>query len=273
MRHASAAASLCLAAALALTACDSGTASTSTTTSGTGTTPAATNDAAGTDDTAPDATASAADDAAPADAPTTTTAPATTDPRVIMARAAEELKALNLPATAINIDDTAPAFSLPDATGTTVALADLLAKGPVVVTFYRGGWCPYCNRSLKEFQDRLTDITAAGATLVAISPETPDNALSTAEKSALQFAVLSDASNAVAKQFGIVFPMNSDLVTVYRGFGVDLEAHNNDPAWTLPLPATYVIDTAGVVRYAYLNEDYTQRATPDEVLAVLKTLN
>jgi peroxiredoxin len=161
---------------------------------------------------------------------------------------------------------------LPDATGTKVSLSALLAKGPVVLAFYRGGWCPYCSTELRALQARLAEFNAAGATLVAVSPQTPDASLSTAEKLNLAFPVLSDEGNQVAESFGLVFSLPEALREVYLGFGLDLPTANGDDTFRLPIPATYVIRADGTVAWRFADADYTKRAEPDDVLAALVTL-
>lgn len=172
----------------------------------------------------------------------------------------------------VGVDAQAPGFDLPDATGNTVDLAVLLQQGPVVLTFYRGGWCPYCNIELRALQAALPDIQELGASLVAISPQTPDQSLTTAEKNELEFSVLSDVGNKVAKDFGLVFALPESLRPVYANFGIDLPAHNGDDSFELPVPATYVIDQDGIVQFAFVNADYRQRAEPSEIIASLKNL-
>ncbi len=172
---------------------------------------------------------------------------------------------------AVNVGDTAPGFTLPNASGTDVTLGSLLAQGPVIVLWYRGGWCPYCNLTLRAYQERLDEINALGATLVAISPELPDNALSTKEKNALKFEVLTDVNNRVAKRYGVVFDLTEGVHESYNtSFGLD--AHNGQSSGELPLGATYVIDTDGRVTYAFLHEDYRERAEPSEVLDALRAV-
>lgn len=160
-------------------------------------------------------------------------------------------------------------FELPDAMGAIVRSADLRAKGPLLIAFYRGQWCPYCNLELKALQARLGDITAKGATLVAISPQTPDNSLSTKEKHDLQFPVLSDKGNQVARQFGLVFTLDESLKPIYQAFGVDLMAHNGDGSFELPVPATYLIGKDGMVLEAYVNTDYRERLEPETAIGWL----
>jgi peroxiredoxin len=173
---------------------------------------------------------------------------------------------------ALGVGDEAPAFRLPDVGGAEVALADLLAAGPVVVTFYRGAWCPYCNTELRSLQAVLPQIEAEGARLVAISPQTPDGSLSMKEKQDLAFPVLSDVGNTIARQYGIVFAVGEEVAERYRMSGIDLEASNGDASYELPIPATYVIGTDGVIRYAFVEADYTVRAEPSAVLDALRAL-
>lgn len=170
---------------------------------------------------------------------------------------------------ALNVGDKAPDFTLPNAVGEAVTLNELLRDGPVVITWYRGGWCPYCNIHLKGFQDLLPQFTAVGAQLVAISPETPDNSLDTKQKSDLAFHVLSDDGNAVARRFNIAYQLGAPLRS---RFGEMLQEYNGDASGELPLAATYVVDTDGTITYAYLNEDYRERAEPSDVLAAVRKL-
>jgi len=172
-------------------------------------------------------------------------------------------------AGAVGVGDRAPAFRLPDAHGRDVALGALLADGPVVLVFYRGAWCPYCNLQLAAFQAALPDIRAAGATLVAVSPQTPDQSLTLAEQRALEFHVLSDAGNATARAYGLVFTQSEATTAALHGLGVDLADFNGDDTNTLPAPSVYVIGHDGVIRFAAVSGDYRWRVGPDEVLAAL----
>jgi len=181
------------------------------------------------------------------------------------------LAASNLASRALKVGDSAPDFKLPDVHGELVQLHSLLRGGPVVVVFYRGGWCPYCNLHLRGFQRRLTEIRELGAQVVAISPQLPDNSLSTQEKNQLAFAVLSDVGNNVAREFGIVFELSNDLLALYREFGHALEEANGESGnKELPLPATFLIDRNGIVRLAHVDVDYTRRLDPDDVIGSLK---
>jgi peroxiredoxin len=189
--------------------------------------------------------------------------------QAIMQRHIDRLRSGAL-ARMLKAGDRAPAIVLINAKGETVDVAALLKKGPVIVTFYRGGWCPYCNLELKAYQEVLPEIMAAGATLVAISPEKPDDTLSTTEKNALAFEVLSDVGQKVGRAFGLVYDFTDELKTAYQGFKLDIPDHNGAPGeWALPVSATYVIDRNGMIIYAYTDPDYRDRADPREVLKVL----
>jgi peroxiredoxin len=193
------------------------------------------------------------------------------DRRAIMDRHIQYLTETGFARRARQVGDQAPAIILPDARGKTFDIATLLVKGPVVVTFYRGGWCPYCNLELKAYQNALPRIVAAGASLVAISPEKPDDTVSTAEKNALTFPVLSDVGQSVGKAFGIVYTFTNELRAAYDGFNLDIPAKNGMPDdWSLPLSATYVIGVDGVILFADIGVDYRDRADPLEVLDILE---
>lgn len=170
---------------------------------------------------------------------------------------------------ALNVGDTAPNFTLQNALGGETSLAENLEKGPVVLVWYRGGWCPYCNINLHYLQEELPNFKAEGASLIAISPELPDQSISTAEKHELEFEVLSDIGNQVAKQYGVVFKLTDEVAEIYNNkFG--LNEHNGDTSNELPLAATYIINTNGVIEYAFLDIDYRNRAEPSEITEFLK---
>lgn len=193
-----------------------------------------------------------------------------TERQAVMQRHIDELRSGTLPHTMLKAGDNAPEIVLENAKGATVDVGTLLKKGPVIVTFYRGGWCPYCNLELKAYQQILPEITAAGASLVAISPEKPDDTLSTAEKNALSFEVLSDVGQKVGRAFGLVYEFTEELKSAYHGFNLDIPARNGAPGeWALPISATYVIDHSGSIIYAYTDVDYRDRADPRDVLNVL----
>ena len=190
----------------------------------------------------------------------------------VMMLATKNLSESGLGDNTPKVSEKLPSFSLPNQTGVIVNLSDLLAKGPVVLTFYRGGWCPYCNMELKAYQDQLANINAANATLVAITPELPDASLSTIEKNELGFEVLSDVNADYSKSLDLVFSLPEELRPIYLSFGIDLEKHNGTGQFGLPLAATFVIAQDGTIASASVGTDYTQRQEPSEVVKVLKTL-
>ncbi len=160
-------------------------------------------------------------------------------------------------------------FVLPDARGATVSLASVRSRGPVVLSFYRGAWCPYCNLELQAWQRHLPALQARGASFAAISPQLPDASLTLAQKHALGYPVLSDVGNGVARQFGLVYTLDESLRPVYEQFGIDLPASNGDSTFELPVPATYLIGRDGIVAGAWIDADYRKRAEPSAVLARL----
>lgn len=161
-------------------------------------------------------------------------------------------------------------FELPDAMGKRVRSSTLRAQGALLISFYRGHWCPYCNLALKALQERLADINALGAQLVAISPQTPEHSLATQQKHELKFPVLSDPGNKVAKQFGLVYTLDASLKPIYEAFGIDLVAHNGDSNFELPIPATYLVGEDGMVLESFLEVDYRKRLAPETALAWLE---
>src|SRR4029077_12483011 len=190
--------------------------------------------------------------------------------QAIMQRHIDQLRRGAIAHTILKVGDRAPTIVLKNAKGETIDVSMLLKKGPVIVTFYRGGWCPYCNLELKAYQEILSQITAAGASLVAISSEKPDDTLSTAEKNALAFEVLSDVGQKVGRAFGLIYEFSDELKTAYAGFNLDIPARNGTPGeWALPVSATYVIDRDGVIVYAYTDPDYRDRADPRDLISVL----
>ena len=193
--------------------------------------------------------------------------------RAIMQRAGQELAESGRADRSLTVGAQAPRFNLPTASGQTLALDDLLTDGPVVLTFYRGAWCPYCNIALRSLQKHHEAITARGARLVAVSPQIPDESLTLTEKHDLAFDVLSDIGSDTAKQSGLAFDLPDDLAAVYAKLGFDLQRVNDGHPRTLPLPATYVIDRDGVIRWSFVNTDYTTRAEPADILAALDAMH
>jgi peroxiredoxin len=189
-----------------------------------------------------------------------------------MHRATADLIASGKALSAKKAGDKAPEFALKDPDGKVVSSADLLTKGPLVVSFYRGVWCPYCNLDLQALQAASPQIEAKGASIVAISPQTAPNSRKSYRDNKLTFPILSDEKSRVAAAFGLRFSLPDYLVELYKGFKNDLPAFNDDPAWVLPMPARYVIGADGVIVYAEVNPDYTQRPDPSELLPVLDKL-
>ncbi len=181
----------------------------------------------------------------------------------------QAVAAMGVMQTALQPGAAATDFTLTDARDRPVTLSALLRDGPVVLTWYRGGWCPYCNIQLRAYQEILPEITALGARLVAVSPELPDNTLSTVEKNSLAFTVLSDPGNDVADRFGIAYTLPDALIEAFKG-RLDLPALNGDDSWRLPLAVTYIINTDGTVRRAFIDPDYRRRAEPADILAALR---
>ena len=185
----------------------------------------------------------------------------------------EELRADFALASAVGADEAAPDFALPNAAGKSIVLKELLRSGPVILTFYRGGWCPYCNIQLRAYQSVLPQISASGARLVAISPQLPDNSLDTANKNALTFDVLSDTRNEVARSYGLVYSLPEELRAALRSNNKALPSINGDQSWELPVPATYVIARDQHVALAYIEVDYRKRLEPEALLTCLKSLS
>ena len=176
-------------------------------------------------------------------------------------------------APGLAVGDRAPAFTLPDALGRSVSLADLLADGPAVVTFYRGEWCPYCNLQLRALQAALPAIRELGASLVAISPQAPDHSLSLTEKHALAFPVLSDLDQQVIRSYRVQFTLGGDLEDLLVNvFQKDPGDQNADRSRSLPVPAVFVIDPNTVVGAAFVSADWRTRAEPADIIAALRAL-
>ena len=187
-----------------------------------------------------------------------------------MAQATQTLSESGIVEKAPKVGDKLKEFTLLNSSNEKVSLSELTAKGSVIVTFYRGGWCPYCNLELAAYQGLLPEIAAAGATLVAITPELPDESLSTVEKNALKFQVLTDVNAAYARELNLVFSLAEELRPIYLSFGIDIEKHNGTGQFGLPLAATFVIDQSATIVSAFVDADYTKRQEPSEVVKALK---
>ncbi|TMO10773.1 redoxin [Pseudoalteromonas sp. S327] len=184
-----------------------------------------------------------------------------------------QAKAFQEGANALNLDQNAPRFELPNQHGEQVLLDELLAKGPVVITFYRGSWCPYCNLQLKALQSRLPEIHALGEQLVAISPQAPDGSMSENDIRNMDFVVLSDQNADIAASYGVAWQVPAFLLEHMReDRGLDLESLNNGNGSILPIPATFVLDSEGKVTWRYVDVDYRTRSEPQDIINALKAL-
>lgn len=163
-----------------------------------------------------------------------------------------------------------PDVTLPNHLDAPTRLLDLIKGRPAIVSFYRGGWCPYCSLELRAYQAALDDIRDAGGVFVAVSPGRPDNALGTVEKNALAFPILSDVGGAFADALGLRFELAREIVSLYRKFGHDLPAHNGDDKWALPIPATFVVDPEGRIVTAHVEADYRLRLEPADAVQAIR---
>jgi peroxiredoxin len=189
-----------------------------------------------------------------------------------MHRATAELIASGGAQRALKAGDTVPAFTLADPDGNAVSSASLLSKGSLVISFYRGVWCPYCNMELQALQNILPQFQALGASLIAISPQNPVNSRKSVRQNNLSFPILSDPHNDVAAAFGLRFALPDYLVDLYKSLKNDLPAFNGDPSWTLPMPGRFVVGEDGTILYAEVNPDYTRRPEPEAMLPALRSV-
>jgi peroxiredoxin len=192
---------------------------------------------------------------------------------VTIDRTVGELQAARLAERALKVGDKAPSFELPDGDGMLWRSADLLSRGPLIVVFYRGRWCAYCNAQQAALQQIHSQIAAAGASLVAISPQTQKHSYMTRDMHRLRFPVLSDAGNRVARQFGLVYRVPPDLQAMYESIFTKLPGYNGDASWELPLAATYIILSDERVSFAQISEDWRQRSEPEEILSRLSAIS
>ncbi|MDM0066716.1 peroxiredoxin-like family protein [Variovorax sp. J31P207] len=180
--------------------------------------------------------------------------------------------ATGIGARAKRAGDLSPDATLPDASGRPVRLSDEWRKGPLVLVFYRGGWCSYCSLQLRAWRQQAGELARLGATLLAISPQTPGHSMRTAEDNEITFTVLSDSNLEAANGFELAFTLPPELVSFYGSVGTDIPVLNGNGLWVLPVPATYVIDEDGLIRFAHIEEDIRKRAEPDDVLRVIEDL-
>lgn len=191
----------------------------------------------------------------------------------IFTRDRETRVARGTPANVVAVADVLEEFTLPDANGSDVSLSELVAHGPAVLVFYRGGWCPFCNLALRSYQSELMpELERYDATLVAISPQKPDESLSTADRHALQFPVLSDTGARVARRLGIAFEQAEDVLAAQGALGLDIRDGNADGAIDLPMPTVLIVDRDRVVRLADVHPDYTSRTEVKTIVSALAEL-
>ncbi|MCK5830525.1 MAG: AhpC/TSA family protein [Methylococcales bacterium] len=187
-----------------------------------------------------------------------------------MSQATLDLKKLDIENIATKTNAIAPEFNLINHKNEDKSLKEYLDNGVIILSFYRGGWCPYCNLELRALQQLLPEIEKTGTKLVAISPEVPDQSISTHEMNHLTFDILYDQGNKVAKQFGLVFKLPEVLRPIYDNFGINIPDHNGDNTFELPIPATYVINQQGKIIYHFIDPDYTIRSEPSEIVKIIK---
>jgi len=190
----------------------------------------------------------------------------------IMNESAKNLALLGIEKKALKLGDSAPSFILVNALGENINSIELLKNGPLVISFYRGAWCPFCNLELAAYQEVLPEIQALGSQLVAISPELPDKSMTLSEKHKLKFQILSDTNNLIAKKFGIVFTVDKKLRRLYRLMNINLSSAQGNKNYELPVPATYIIDKNGIIILSHVDTDYTNRLDPSEVIKCLKSM-
>jgi peroxiredoxin len=189
----------------------------------------------------------------------------------LFALATKELEEKKLSEQALKKGDTVPNEVLLDVYSKQIELYEYFKDSDfIVLNFYRGGWCPYCNLELKAFQEIVPQLKALNSKLIAVSPQLPDLSLSTKEKDNLEFDVLSDLYNKLAKKFGLVFSLDERLRPIYKDFGIDIPASNQDESYEIPMPATYVVNKEYKIIYSFIQEDYTKRAEPLEILELIK---
>lgn len=192
------------------------------------------------------------------------------DVQEVNRRTVEQLSASGIAGRVLSAGARIPSFQLPDQDGNPVSSDDFLSRGPLVICFFRGRWCPFCVAQLEAMNAALSRIQAAGANLVAISPQTVKQSFFMRDQHHLRFPLLSDSHNQVARGFGLVYPVPEEQKEVYSRTFVNLPFLNGEGSWELPIPATYLVDRPGAVLYASADPDYTRRPEPEELVSRLK---
>ena len=175
-------------------------------------------------------------------------------------------------APGLRVGATVPDVTLVTEDGQDVQLASLYAEQPLVVVFYRGGWCPFCRKALRDWRTEVDEVSHLGARFVAITPEAPDFIQQTKTQNDLDYTVLGDPDHAAARAFEVADILGEDAIANYKANGVDLANRNADGAWELPAPGTFIVDTDGVVRYAFADWNYKKRASPEDVIEALREI-
>jgi len=189
-----------------------------------------------------------------------------------MMAATEQLVVSGMAERAKKRGEKTPEFTLRNLRGEEISSAALLGEGPLVINFYRGAWCPYCNLELKALDNVVGEIKKLGANLIAVSPNLPEKSTQFVEETPFSFEILSDEGNRVAERFGLAFTLAEELRPIYKGFGIDLTEYDGNDSFTLPIPATYVVDRDGTIVHSFVDADYTKRMEPGEIVEVLETL-
>jgi peroxiredoxin len=184
----------------------------------------------------------------------------------------ERNRMLQLAEQSLEVGETLPDFELPDRAGRMMSGNDILDRGPLVLAFFRGGWCPYCDATLRALEAARPSIEAAGATLVGVAPESPEQLERTASARGLGFLLLSDTNGAFAGLCGIRYEVPVAHIDFYRRMGIDLERRHAGASWSLPLPATYVVAQDGIIRFRFIDPDWSYRAEPDALVAVVQAM-
>jgi peroxiredoxin len=193
--------------------------------------------------------------------------------RQLISDSIANLAASGIVEQSLQAGDLAPDFTLPNATGGTLTLSELLTHGPVVLTFYRGEWCPFCNLTLRAYESSLPDFALYGATLVAVSPQTPDYSLLTVKNKQLTYPVLSDVGNRIAREYRLVYRLQEPVKQLYRTRGLDLSKFNGDESWELPLTGTFVIGPDCRIALAFVDASFMKRLEPAAIVEALGGLS
>jgi len=189
----------------------------------------------------------------------------------IMLKATKNLADAKISKNALSVGDIAKEIKLPNAVGKEVSLFETLENNDfAVINFYRGVWCAYCNFELRALQGINDELQALGAKLIAVSPQSPDASMTTKEKNELEFEVLSDAGNVVSKEYGLIFSLAEELRPIYLSFGIDIPASNAEDSYEIPMPAIYVVNKKREIIFSFIDEDYTKRCEPQDILNAIK---